>query len=73
MTFFSIDYNLYGKVSYILPEFGVKILNSDFGSKVQVSLLVKSELYQSLSDKLVNITNGQIVMCKSDELFEDFA
>lgn len=70
---FSIDYNLYGKISYVLPEFSVKILNTDFGTDVNVSLLVKSELLIPLSDKLTDITNGQISLYKSDELFEDFA
>lgn len=69
---FTIDYNLYGKISYALPEFGVKILNTDFGSDVHVSLLVKSELFVPLSQNLVDITNGQIEICKTDELFEDF-
>ncbi len=70
---FSIDYNLYGKISYMLPEFFVKILNNDFGSNVNVSLLVKSELYSSFKEKLIDITNGQIELYKSDELFEDFS
>ena len=70
---FSIDYNLYGKILYVLPEFSVKILNTDFGTDVNVSLLVKSELLIPLSDKLTDITNGQISLYKSDELFEDFA
>ena len=70
---FSIDYNLYGKISYVLPEFSVKILNTDFGTDVNVSLLVKSELLIPLSDKLTDITNGQISLYKSNELFEDFA
>ena len=70
---FSIDYNLYGKISYILPDFQVKILATDFTADVKVSLLVKSHLYTPLYEKLIDITNGQIELFKSDELFEDFA
>lgn len=69
----SVDYNLYGTISYILPEFGVKILDTDFGTEVKISLLVKSGEYLNLEKKLIDISNGKINLCKSDELFEDFA
>ena len=30
----SLDYSLYGRLSYILPEYEIKVLSSDFGEKI---------------------------------------
>ncbi len=70
---FKTDYGLYGKISYILPEFEAKVLNTDFGSDVKISLLVKKQFLKPLTEKLTDISLGNIEMCISDELFEDFA
>lgn len=69
----TLDYTLYGKISYALPEFGVKLLDSDFGADVRITLLVKKAQLLPLQKKLVDLTNGQICIVQSDELFEDFA
>ena len=69
----TVDYNLYGKITYILPEFEIKLLDSVFEIDVKISFLVKIALYAPLFDKLVDLANGQIRIVKSDELFEDFA
>ena len=68
-----VDYSLYGKVDYCLPEFGVKLLSSSFGSDVELSFLVKKEHLAILSKKLTDITNANIHMCISNEMVEDFA
>lgn len=70
---FSIDYNLYGKITYILPDFDVKILSTDFTSEITISLLVKSENYEDFKNKMTDITKGEIYLCKSDEMFMNFA
>jgi uncharacterized YigZ family protein len=70
---FKTDYGLYGKISYILPEFEVKVLNTDFGSDVGISLLVKKQLLKPLTEKLTDISLGNIEMCISNEMFEDFS
>lgn len=67
------DYNLYGKVSYILPEFEVKIADTRFEADVAIELLVKSEKCAALCDKLTDISNGQILIDKGDEIYGDFA
>ncbi|MGN0613702.1 MAG: YigZ family protein [Porcipelethomonas sp.] len=67
-----MDYELYGKVSYILPEFGVKQSGSDFGDKVRLTVCVKSELYDTFHKKLIDVTSGKISIEKTDELYEDF-
>ncbi len=68
-----MDYGIYGKISYTLPEFEVKLVSSDFSSDVTVRFLIKSEFCDSLTEKLTDISNGQIVLSKSDETYADFA
>lgn len=67
------DYSLYGKLTYVLPEFQVKIKSEDFSDEVKIVMLVKSELVQSLNDKLVDLTNGRINMEEVTNLWGDFA
>ena len=68
-----VDYDLYGKISYILPEFEVKVTDTDFGSDVTVSLLVKKGFAEKLREKMVDVTNGRLEYVQGDEVFEDFA
>ncbi len=68
----AVNYELYGKVNFILPEFEVKQTASDFGDNVKLSVNVKSELYESFCKKLIDATAGKIKIEKNDELFDDF-
>ena len=69
---FSIDYTLYGKVNYILPNFDIKILDTNFSNCVTITLLVKVERFEELNKKLIDVSNGSIVVEKSQEMFMDF-
>lgn len=69
----TLDYSLYDKVNYVLPDFEIKILATDYAEKVKITLLVKEELADNLCDKLVDITNGNIEISKSDKIHADFA
>lgn len=69
----SCDYSLYGKISYILPDFQVKILDTVFENDVTVKMLVKEEFINSLCDKLIDICNGNINLDKSEIMYADFA
>ncbi|MBQ7979995.1 MAG: YigZ family protein, partial [Oscillospiraceae bacterium] len=69
----TVDYNLYGKINYILPEFEVKILDTVFASDVTVKMLVKLDYIDKLKEKLTDITNGNILIEQFDECFENFA
>lgn len=69
----TVDYNLYGKISYILPEFETKVLDTVFASDVTVKMLVKSNLAEKLKEKLIDTTNGSILIEQNDECFENFA
>ncbi len=68
----TIPYDLYGKVTYILPDYEVKQLSSDYANEITLTLNVKSELEQKLCDKLVDITFGKIIIEKVAEIFDNF-
>lgn len=67
------DYTMYGKISYILPEFDTITINSDFGSNVVIEILVLNEKLSPLIKKITEITNGSAVIEDAEELFEDFS
>ncbi len=66
-------YGFYGKISYVLPEFEVKVLESDFGSDVRLSMLVKAEKSEEFCKKLIDITGGKSSIDISDIFSADFA
>ena len=70
---FSCDYTLYGRVSYLLPEFGVITEKEDFADTVNLSVLCKSELVEELKRKLTDVSNGQLELTEDTELWADFA
>ncbi|MCR4890242.1 MAG: YigZ family protein [Ruminococcus sp.] len=67
------DYNMYGKISYILPNFDTITINSDFGSDVTLEILVLSEKLDALRKEITEVTNGSAKLQDSGELFEDFS
>jgi len=67
------DYNLYGKITNVLPEFQVKVTDTQFTDNVTLSLLCRTELADSLAEKLTDISNGKAVVHKGKESFENFA
>ncbi len=69
----NMDYNMYGKVTYILPKFEIKELSSDFTDDVSVEILVKKELLHELQTKLIDATNSKIEIILMEEAFEDFS
>ena len=70
---FSVDYTLYGKINYILPEFEIKLLDTEFADNVTITLLVRSEQFDSMAEKLKDTSNGMVILSKGTELFENFA
>lgn len=67
------DYNLYGKISYALPELNVKVLDTVFTDDVKIILICRLGDIDKLEQRLTDITNGSVIISKSDEIFEDFA
>ncbi|MBQ5319460.1 MAG: YigZ family protein [Oscillospiraceae bacterium] len=69
----TVDYNLYGKINYVLPDFEVKLLDTIFASDVTLKMLVKIDYIDKLKEKITDITNGNLLIEQFDECFENFA
>lgn len=67
------DYNLYGKINYILPNFDVITVNSDFADAVTLEILVMSEKLDSLRNELTEVTNNLAEVTDLGELYDDFS
>lgn len=67
------DYGMYGKLTYILPNFETITVNSDFADSVTLELLVLSEKLSALISEITEITNGSAETTDCGELFEDFS
>ena len=67
------DYGMYGRISYLLPNYDVITAASDFGSDVTLEILVMSEKLEALVKELTEATNGTACIEDCGELFEDFS
>ena len=65
------DYSLYGKISYILPNYNIQIMRSDFGASVSLQLLVKKERAGQFLAELTDLTNGAVSPVLLEEKFAD--
>ena len=68
-----MDYTLYGKVTNILPKYGVLERNSDFGTDVLLELTVRNEVLQALQDELTEVSAGRIGMETGSAGYADFS
>lgn len=67
------EYGMYGKISYLLPNFDTITVSSDFSSDVTLEILVLSEKLEALKNELTEATNGSVDITDCGELFEDFS
>ena len=67
------DYGMYGKISYVLPNFETITVSSDFSDDVTLEILVLSEKLDALNKELIEITNASVKIVDCGELFEDFS
>ncbi len=67
------DYNLYGRLTRLMPEAGAKTVGEDFADMVSMSVIVRSAQAEDLREKVTNAANGKIDMTETKDLFENFA
>ena len=67
-----VDYSLYGKLNYILPDYEVKLLDSDFGVEVTLHLLMKSHLFPGFEKAFREMTNGKNTITVLADRFDFF-
>lgn len=65
------DYTLYGKISYILPDFKVRAERSDFGEFVTLELLIRSDRAEAFEKALTELTNGKVTPIEILEKYEN--
>ena len=68
-----MDYTLYGKVTNVLPKYGVLEVSSDFGTDVMLELQVRGEVVDALKAELTELSAGRIVMETGQPGYADFA
>ena len=68
----TVDYSLYGKLNYLLPDYQVKMLHVDFGAEVTLRLLIKNEKVFQLEEMVRELTNGKSTVSILGERFEAF-
>lgn len=68
----TIPYDLYGKITYILPDYEIKQLETDYANDVTMTLNVKTDLEKPFTNKLIDVTFGKIQIERLEETFTDF-
>lgn len=68
-----MDYGLYGKVRYLLPDYGILEVQSDFGEAVTLCIDVKKETHPLLEARLTEISCGTIQTTVLMEHYADFS
>ena len=70
-----LGYEVYGKITYLLPQFQILTLDSDFGVVVRMKLKIPQEKFQGFSSHLTEITAATVVPRVEEECYapmEDF-
>jgi uncharacterized YigZ family protein len=67
----TFDYSLYGKISYILPNYPLRVESSDFAEQVTMMLLIRYDRVDQFEKELTELTNGQVIPQKISEEFEN--
>lgn len=68
----TLPYEIYGKISFILSDYDIKQLNTDYSDIVTITVRVKSEMEKLFCDKLYDVSFGKIKINKTTELYDDF-
>ncbi len=69
----TFDYSLYGKISYILPDYGVITESSDFGEHVDMTIVVKRSVTDNFVKGIIEATNGKIKYEILGEKYQNFS
>ena len=67
---FEISYSDYGKISTVLSDVGFRIADTVFEENVKISGSILSSNFESLSEKMTEITSGRVEIRLLGEKFE---
>lgn len=54
----AIEYGMYGKVSYLLPEYGIADAGSSFGEQVELLFDIRTDRFEQLDARLTELFGG---------------
>lgn len=63
------DYNLYGKINSLVPEFGGVVDGTDFGQNVALSFRIPVDRTDEFQKKLIDVSFGKVSAEKTGEIF----
>ncbi len=69
----TVDYGLYGRLAQIFAELDARVQDEQFADNVRITLCIREENAQTLSDKLIDSCNGNIQVSEIEKLNFDFA
>lgn len=64
-------YPFYGKLTYLLPDFRAQTLASDFGERVTLGLMLRSDRLEGFQKELTELSNGQVSAAILGERFAE--
>ena len=67
----TFGYDWYGKISYLLPRYHTKVLESDFGAVVQMRVMMTSDQVPAFSKQMQELTAATVVPRTIEEICAD--
>ncbi len=67
----NLNYDLYGKVQYILPQYNVKTIDTQFTANINLTIILPTEYYDSLAKKIEELSNGTVTPNIIEKSFYD--
>ena len=65
------DYSLYGKIGYLLPQYNIQTLDTDFTDSVEMLLLIRADRTEAFTKELTELSAGKVVPELVEERFCD--
>ena len=65
----NMDYNGIGKVLYLLGQYGIEPVDSEYGVDVVLQIRIRSDIAERLHKELIEATSGKIGWEQLDELY----
>lgn len=69
----TVDYGLYGRLAQIFADFDARIADEQFADNVKITLFIREENAQKLTDKLIDSCSGAISVDELGKISYDFA
>lgn len=57
----SCAYDFYGKLARMLPQYGAKVISSDFGAQVSLRFLLRDDYIKPFLDELTEVSAARVV------------